>query len=96
MLLQIDATIQYAQGYVKEGLLYSDLEIESPYNSYKYKGLPPGPICSPGEASIRAALWPEDTKYLYYVLKAKSSTTHNFAETAKQFEKFKAQYKNSN
>ncbi len=95
MLLQIDATIQYAQGYVKEGLLYSDLEIESPYKSYKYKGLQPGPICSPGEASIRAALWPEDTKYLYYVLKAKSSTTHNFAETAKQFEKFKAQYKNS-
>lgn len=95
MLLQIDATIQYAQGYIKEGLLYSDLEIDSPYNSYKYKGLPPGPICSPGEASIRAAIWPEDTKYLYYVLKSKSSTTHNFAETYKQFEKYKAQYKNS-
>ena len=95
MLLQIDATIQYAQGYIKEGLLYSDLEIESPYNSYKYKGLPPGPICSPGEASIRAALEPADTDYLYYVLKSKSSTTHNFAETYSQFEKYKAQFKNS-
>lgn len=69
-ILQSDATVQYARVYQGIGrttsVLYKDLEIESPYNTYKYQGLPPGPICSPRKDSIEAALYPEDTKYLYF------------------------------
>jgi UPF0755 protein len=68
--LQIDATIQYARGEPKEDLSLQDLEIDSPYNTYKNPGLPPGPIASPSLGSIQAALNPADTDYLYYVLKA--------------------------
>lgn len=67
MRLQIDATVQYALGYWKPRLLYADLEVESPYNTYRRAGLPPGPICSPGIACIEAALNPASTNYLYYV-----------------------------
>ncbi|WP_166175716.1 endolytic transglycosylase MltG [Rubrobacter tropicus] len=70
MPLQIDATIQYALKRPKENLSYSDLEIESPYNTYENEGLPPGPICSPSLQSLRAALEPAQTNHLYYVLKA--------------------------
>ncbi len=93
MNLELDCAIQYILGDPKVGLTYSDLEIESPYNVYQNKGLPPGPIASPGLASIKAALFPEDTKYLYYVLKSQSAVTHNFAETYKEFLKYKDQYK---
>ncbi len=95
MNLEIDAAIQYILGDPKVGLTYADLEIDSPYNVYKNKGLPPGPIASPGLASIKAAIYPEETKYLYYVLKSQSSVTHNFAETYKQFLKYKEEYKAS-
>jgi len=70
MPLQVDATIQYARGEAKKDLSLADLEINSPYNTYENKGLPPGPICSPGLDSIQAAMDPADTGYLYYVLKA--------------------------
>lgn len=70
MLLQCDATVLYALGYHKKTLLYKDLEIDSPYNTYKYYGFPPTPICNPGEKSIIAAINPEDSEYLYYVAKA--------------------------
>lgn len=93
MKLQIDATVQYALGAQKERLLYKDLEIDSPYNTYKYYGLPPGPICSPGEASIQAALYPADTEYYYYVLKSKNEIRHNFAKDGKEFRKYEAAYK---
>ena len=95
MQLQLDCTIQYALGEVKERVLYSDLEIESPYNTYKVPALPAGPIGAPGKSSIEAALYPEDTDYIYYVLKGDGSGTHNFAETYSQFEKYKAEYLNS-
>ena len=95
MNLELDCAIQYILGNPKEGLLYSDLEIESPYNIYKHSGLTPGPIASPGLASIQAVLTPEDTGYYYYVLKSKSSTEHNFAETYDQFLVYKQEYKNS-
>ena len=72
MKLEMCSTIQYLllmeTGEVKENLLYSDLEIESPYNTYLHFGLPPGPICSPGIASIKAALAPAGTDYLYFVV----------------------------
>ena len=67
MPLQIDATVQYALPEWKDVLTYEDLETPSPYNTYLNKGLPPAPICSPGLASIRAALNPADVDYLYYV-----------------------------
>lgn len=67
MALQIDATVQYALPEWKPVLTYEDLKTPSPYNTYLHKGLPPGPICSPGLASIKAALDPAQVDYLYYV-----------------------------
>jgi len=60
-------------------VLFKDLEIDSPYNTYRNSGLPPDPICIPSEPSWRAALAPETHDYLYYVAKADGS--HLFAET---------------
>lgn len=81
MPLQIDATVQYALEEPKERLFEKDLQIESPYNTYLIDGLPPGPIASPGLASIHAALYPEPTEYLFYVTKKDGSGEHYFAET---------------
>lgn len=67
MLLQADPTVQYALGKHVARVFYKDLEVESPYNTYKHKGLPPGPIASPGKASIEAALYPANVPYLYFV-----------------------------
>ncbi len=80
-LLQIDATIQYILGETREFLTYDDLEVESPYNTYQNAGLPPGPIAAPGEASIKAALYPEDTDYYYYNYKYDDSGEHFFSHT---------------
>jgi UPF0755 protein len=92
MPLQIDATVQYALGEQKDRLLYSDLEVDSPYNTYKIPGLPPGPICSPRIECIEAALNPADTKYLYYVLKPELDGTHNFTADYNEFLRFKDVY----
>jgi UPF0755 protein len=67
MLLQADPTVQYALGRHAERVLYRDLAIDSRYNTYKYPGLPPGPIDSPGSASLEAALFPADVPYRYFV-----------------------------
>lgn len=79
MLLQVDATILYALGEHRERVMYEDLEVDSPYNTYKHKGLPPGPIASPGLSSIKAALEPQSHGYYYYVAKADGS--HAFSRT---------------
>lgn len=79
MILQIDASILYATGH-KEEILKTDLQIDSPYNLYKYKGLPPTPIASPGIKSIEAALFPDTTDYLYYVADRKTGY-HHFSKT---------------
>jgi len=84
MPLQIDATVQYALGESKEALSFEDLEVESPYNTYEREGLPPGPIASPGLASIRAALNPADTGYRYYVLD-RDGESHTFTESYQEF-----------
>jgi len=68
MKLQSCATIQYILEEPKESLDENDLKLDSPYNTYLYKGLPPGPICNPGLDSIMAALEPEEDNYLYFVL----------------------------
>ncbi|MEI8186448.1 MAG: endolytic transglycosylase MltG [Chlorobiaceae bacterium] len=79
MRLQADPTVQYALGGVARRLFYKDLETDSPYNTYRHNGLPPGPICNPGTASILAVLNPSDTKFIYFVATGKGG--HNFAES---------------
>lgn len=85
MMLGIDATVQYAIGDWASELTVTDLEIDSPYNTRRFVGLPPGPIASPGEASIRAAASPADTDFLYYVARADGSDRHYFSEDADTF-----------
>jgi len=84
MKLDSDATLQYIFPERKSRVLYADLEIESPYNTYKYKGLPPGPIGSPGKASLEAVHQPAQSKYFYFVAKKDGSGEHVFAETHNQ------------
>jgi UPF0755 protein len=79
MPLQIDATILYVIGH-KDKLYYKDLAVQSPYNTYLNKGLPPSPICNPGTKSINAAIHPSNTNYLYYVLDSKTNE-HVFSKT---------------
>ncbi len=83
MRLESCATVQYALGEVREVLLFSDLEITSPYNTYRNPGLPPAPICSPGVASLEAVANPDTTDgYLFFVSKGDGSGEHLFAVTA--------------
>jgi UPF0755 protein len=89
MPLQIDATIQYALKRPKTNLSLRDLKVDSPYNTYESKGLPPDPICSPSRDSLEAALNPEQTNYLYYVLKA-DDQSHFFTSDYKDFLRAKA------
>lgn len=84
MHLQIDATVQYLLDKPKERLLYKDLEVDSPYNTYRNKGLPPGPISSPSLSSIQAALKPEKSEYFFYVTKKDGTQEHLFAKTYKE------------
>ena len=81
MKLDSDATIQYLFEEHKERVLYRDLEIDSPYNTYRNKGLPPGPIGSPGKASLLAAVQPERSEYIYFVAKKDGSGEHVFSKT---------------
>jgi UPF0755 protein len=80
MRLEADPTVAYALGGVRRGLRYSDLKMESPYNTYRTKGLPPGPICSPGRAALEAAVRPlEGCDDLYFV--SAGDGTHIFSRT---------------
>lgn len=84
MKLQFCSTVNYVIGYKDhEVLTYNDIEIDSPYNTYKYMGLPVGPIASPGKDSIIAALKPKDTEYLYFVL-SEDNKTHYFSKTEEE------------
>ncbi len=87
MRLQIDATVLYALGKHKDRVLYKDLEVESAYNTYRHTGLPPGPIASPGMASLEAALKPTESTALYYVARADGS--HVFTRTLAEHEEAK-------
>jgi len=81
MLLQADPTIQFIIPHGPRLLKYSDLERDSPYNTYRYKGLPPGPVNNPGLASIKAVLYPRSHKYLFFV--ANGLGGHTFTKTYK-------------
>jgi len=80
MPLQLDSTLQYALDKYGQRLLYEDREVDSPYNTYKNPGLPPGPISSPGCDALKAALNPADADYLYFVSNA-DGRTHTFSAT---------------
>jgi UPF0755 protein len=67
MRLEADPTVQYARGIHTNRVLFKDLDVDSPYNTYKNAGLPPGPIASPGAASLRAALYPAEVPYKFFV-----------------------------
>lgn len=86
MLLQIDATVIYALGEHTERVLFRDLEVESPYNTYRNAGLPPTPIAASGEASLEAAVAPADTEFRFYV-KTEASGKHAFARTAEEHQR---------
>ncbi len=89
--LQADPTIKYVIEEEKGRLSLKDLLIDSPYNTYKYKGLPPTPICSPGKSSIKASLYPASTDYLYFV--SKGDGTHHFSKSFEEHKTKKAIYK---
>tara|TARA_B100001564_G_C20629773_1_gene666541 strand:- start:574 stop:1608 length:1035 start_codon:yes stop_codon:yes gene_type:complete len=87
MKLQADPTVQYIIDDGPRRLLNKDLRIKSPYNTYMYQGLPPGPINSPGKKSLLAALNPEVNNYLYFV--AKGDGYHTFSRNEKEHERAK-------
>jgi UPF0755 protein len=91
--LDADPTIQYLFADGPRRILFRDLEIDSPYNTYKYKGLPPTPINNPGRSSIRAALNPAQHDYLYFVAKADGSGRHTFSRNAAEHEAAVRQYR---
>jgi UPF0755 protein len=92
MFLRADPTVQYAMGYQpdrgqwwKTPVQLDEYEtVDSPYNTYLYPHLPPGPICSPGVSAIQAAIYPADTKFLYFM--ATGDGGHAFAETWEEHE----------
>jgi UPF0755 protein len=91
MRLQADPTIQYLLPGGWRRLTYKDLEIDSHYNTYKYIGLPPGPINNPGADAILAALYPEKNNYLYFV--ADGNGTHKFSKTYSEHLRNVARYR---
>ena len=94
MKLESCSTVLYAMGINKERLSFEDLKIDSPYNTYKYKGLPPGPICNPGAKAIDAVLYPKQTNSLYFV--SKGNGTHYFSSTFEQHVRNKIESKKKN
>lgn len=99
MLLQADPTVIFAikketgnYDTIIKRVLYRDLEIDSPYNTYKYAGIPPGPITMPDISSIEAVLNPETHKYLFFVANVSDFGYHLFAESVAQHNRNKVQY----
>jgi UPF0755 protein len=91
MRLESCATVLYAMGRIKARLSLNDLQFESPYNTYRHRGLTPGPICNPGKAALQAVLEPAKVPYLFFV--AKGDGTHAFAVTMEEHLKNKKKYR---
>jgi UPF0755 protein len=90
MALAADPTVVYAaelQGNYRGAIYQSDLQSDSPYNTYKFAGLPPGPIANPGAASLKAAMQPDKTDYLFFVAAGDGSGRHHFSTTFEQHER---------
>lgn len=86
MKLEADPTVQYALGKQESGwwkvdLTLDDINFDSPYNTYRYGGLPPGPIANPGLSALRAVAFPDETSYLYFRALCDKSGRHAFATT---------------
>ena len=93
MPLQADPTVKFAIGdFSIKRVLYAHLAVDSPYNTYKYPGLPPGPICMPSIAAIDAVLDYADHDYLYFCAKDDLSGAHNFAKTLAEHNRNAAAY----
>ena len=93
MLLQCDPTLIYAlkrEGLYQGNIRKRDFEFDSPYNTYRYKGLPPGPIANSGRESLKAALHPADSDYLYFV--SKNNGEHHFSRTLREHRKAVIRY----
>jgi len=90
MPLESDATVNYATGKSRRQATYEDIKIDSPYNTYRYKGLPAGPISNPGLNAIRAAIYPETTDYYYFLSPENGSTI--FSKTLEEHNLAKAKY----
>lgn len=86
MRLEADPTVQYALGGHRERVLYRDLEVDSPYNTYRNVGLPPGPIASPGRPALEATLYPDSVPYLFFVATGEGGR-HTFSETLAEHER---------
>ena len=95
MRLEADPTVAYALGGIRRKLWYKDLRVDSPYNTYRYRGLPPGPICSPGSKALSAAVRPEPGFEAYYFV-ADGSGGHIFSRTLRQHNRAKREVKNGN
>lgn len=93
MPLQVDATIAYVTKKRTSKISIKETKIDSPYNTYKYKGLPLGPICNPGIESILAAVEPQDSGYWYYLSNAEGETI--FSKTLEEHNEAKAKYLHS-
>jgi UPF0755 protein len=90
--LEADPTVAYALDKIGDRLTYRDLEVDSPYNTYRNAGLPPGPINSPGRASLRATLWPDpDSEAMYFV--ADGDGGHRFSRTWEEHQAAVRQYR---
>lgn len=92
MKLEMCSTIQYILGEQHDKLYEVDLQIDSPYNTYMYEGLPVGPIANPGKASIEAALNPVSHDYLYFVLMDEATGKHYFSKTFEEHLNAKNKY----
>ncbi|MCQ2344253.1 MAG: endolytic transglycosylase MltG [Paludibacteraceae bacterium] len=93
MLLQSDPTVKFAlKDFAKKRILNADLKCNSPYNTYIYKGLPPGPICLPNQSTIEAVLNAENTHYIYMCADASLNGTHRFAVTEAEHARNAAAY----
>lgn len=96
MLLQADPTVKYAVGnFALRRVLYKHLETDSPYNTYKYKGLPPTAICLPSVSSLLAVLDYEKHDYLFFCAREDFSGYHSFARTAAEHGRNAARYRNA-
>jgi UPF0755 protein len=92
MRLQLDSTVNYALGTQNLQLTADQLNVDSPYNTYKHEGLPPGPIDSPGDAALQSALNPAKGKWLYFLTTDPATQTTEFANTYEEFLALKRKY----
>jgi UPF0755 protein len=91
MPLQTDVSVTYALGEHQERITYADLEVDSPYNTYMYTGLGPGPVNNPDEDSIRAALYPAETDYMFFLADLQTREVY-FSETYEQHLEYQEEY----